>query len=207
MVKSTPVFHVKHPCVPVEPTRRGAPSMRPMPRGKRPVQAERETSGRRRRRGSAPPACRRRAAESDYPSEARSEEERVAEGMGSGQSLRRGLSGRERGRPEERMGAWPAAPPRRRTATPPPQEDDWLVRIGWPSSSAPRAIARCPRERTGALAPRVPRSPHRHGRPPDEHRHAQCEHAQSGGTAKRRRRTRCSTRKPDREAPAHECFT
>lgn len=207
MAKSTPVFHVKHPCAPVEPTRRGAPSMRPMPRGKRPVQAMRETSGRRRRRGSAPPACHWHVAGSDSPP----------------QSAKRGRKSSRKGwdpanhcdgvypggKGDDQKKGWgltshTATPPRRRTAA---------ARGRLAGAHGLIIVERAPRHRAlPTRAHRRARAPRTTLAPPSRSlsRRASARPVRARakqGAAKRRRRTRCSTRKPDREAPAHECFT
>ncbi len=199
--------------------------------------------------------------------------------MGSGQSPRRGLSGRERGRPEERMGGltshaagMPLA--RRRERPPPPQSakrgrrssrkgwdpanhrdgvypggkgDD--QKKGWGPDQPHRRTVTPPRRHaaTAAAAVSPPRAAIARGRLAGTHRLAIVERTPrhralstrahrraraprttlgptvtvalpmsigtpststcEAGAAKRRRRTRCSTRKPDRETPAHECFT
>ncbi len=154
MVKSIPMFHVKHPCAPVEPTRRGAPSMRPMPRGKRPAQAKHETSGRRRRRGSAPPACHWHVAGSDSPRRARNEGERVAGRDGirpitATRSIRAG-KGTTR-RKDGGLTSRTATPPRRYAAT---------ARGRLAGTHRLAIVERTPRHRA------LPTRAHRHARAP-----------------------------------------
>ena len=209
MAKSTPVFHVKHPCAPVEPTRRGAPSMRPMPRGKRPAQAERETRGWRRRRGRAPPARHWHVAGSDSPPP---------------QSARRGKRSSRQGwdLANHCDGAYPGgkgttrrkdggltsrtvAPPRRRAAA---------ARGRLAGTHRLAIVERTPRHRAlptrahrRARAPRTTLGPTVTVALPTSIGTPSASTCEAGRTAKRRRRTRRSTRKPDREAPTHECFT